>query len=60
MTAYDLLDPFDRFQLERYGNILKPQNSTDTDTTQDTPEISNAEQVYIFNHENGNEFLTND
>ena len=60
MTDYDLLDPFDRFQLERYGNILKPQNSNDTDTTQDVPEMSDAEQVCIFNHENGNEFLTND
>ena len=60
MTPNEILDPFERFQLERYGNILKLQNSNDTDTTQDTPEMSNAEQVYIFNHENGNEFLTND
>ena len=51
ITIQEMLsEPFDRFQKEKYGNIL-PQKDSNFENNQPTG-ISDAENNYIFNLEN--------
>lgn len=48
----DNLSPYERYQLERWGNILNNANPLEEFAGPDEREIKTAEEAFIFNHEN--------
>lgn len=50
--TYDDLSPYERYQLERWGNILNNVNPLEEFSGPDERERTTQEEVHIYNHEN--------
>lgn len=48
----DNLSPYERYQLERWGNILNNADPLEEFSGPDEREIKTAEEAFIFNNEN--------
>lgn len=49
---YDNLSPYERYQLQRWGNILNNADPLDEFPDEDPGNIRTAEEAFIFNKEN--------